>query len=84
MDPDKFNFLVSIATACAGTIFIGSIIKLFSIFLKKFKINSKYIFFFGLICLVILKSFTGISYSTITWGIFGLVIGTGIIDFIIE
>lgn len=84
MDTDKLNQLVSLLTICAGTIFIGCALELFGLFLIKFKIKSKYILFFVLVVLATLKIYTNVSYSIIAWGMFGLIIGIGIIDFIIE
>ena len=83
MDADKTNHLISLLTICAGTIFIGCALELFRIFFKNFKIKSKYIFLFVLIILIILKTYTNVSYPIISWGIFGSAIGTGIIDFTI-
>lgn len=84
MDTDKLNQLVSLLTICAGTIFIGCALELFRLFLIKFKIKSQYILFFVLAILATLKIYTNVSYSIIAWGMFGLIIGMGIIDFIIE
>ena len=84
MDAEKTNQLVALLTICSGAISIGCILELFRLFLIKFKIKSKYILLFVLIILIILKIYTNVSYSIVAWGMFGLIIGVGIIDFIID
>ena len=84
MDAEKTNQLVTLITICSGTIFIGCILELFRLFLIKFKIKSKYVLLFVLAILIVLKIYTNVSYSIVAWGMFGLIIGAGIIDFLIE
>ena len=84
MDAEKTNQLVTLITICSGTIFIGCILELFRLFLIKFKIKSKYVLLFVLAILIVLKIYTNVSYSIVAWSMFGLIIGAGIIDFLIE
>lgn len=83
MNSEKINELVFLLTTCSGIIIIGAIIELFRIFIKYFKINSSHIFLSALIILIIIKASTNIEYSVIAWGVLGILIGIGIIDFLI-